>query len=61
MSKTMPFDDLERVYESLAHSIDRVGLDHEAVFLTKLVLTLAHKLADVDAFNDALRIAETDL
>ena len=40
MSKTMPFDDLERVYESLAHSIDRVGLDHEAVFLTKLVLTL---------------------
>jgi hypothetical protein len=53
----MPFEDLEKVYECLAGAIDRAGPDSEALFLTKLALTLGHKLGDAAAFAEAVAIA----
>jgi hypothetical protein len=58
---TMPFEDLEEVYECLAAAIDRAGPDSEALFLTKLALTLGHKLGDAAAFAEAVAIALQDL
>ena len=43
----MPFEHLEQVYEQLAEAIDRAGPANEALFLTKLALTLAHRLGDL--------------
>jgi hypothetical protein len=57
----MPFEDLEKVYECLAEAIDRAGPDSEALFLTKLALTLGHKLGDAAAFQDAVVMALQDL
>jgi len=58
---TMPFEQLEQAYECLAEAIDRTGPASEAVFFTKLVLTLAHQLGDIDLFKDAVAIALQDL
>jgi hypothetical protein len=57
----MPFEELEKVYECLAAAIDRAGPDSEALFLTKLALTLGHKLGDAAAFQDAVAMALQDL
>lgn len=51
---------IEAIYEALAEAIDRAGVENEAVFLTKLALTLGATLNDADAFRDAIRIALTD-
>lgn len=48
---------IEDIYEALAEAIDRAGPENEAVFLTKLALTLGAKLDDADAFREAVRIA----
>ena len=40
---TLPFEDLERVYEQLAAAIDRAGEANEALFLAKLVMVMAHR------------------
>lgn len=40
---TLPFEDLERVYEQLAAAIDRAGQANEALFLAKLVMVMAHR------------------
>jgi Protein of unknown function (DUF2783) len=61
MTPTLPFADLERAYEAIAHAIDRAGPEKEAVFLAKLVLTLAHKMGDIDTFIDAIAIASQNL
>ena len=61
MTPTLPFEDLERVYEAMAHAIDRAGPEREAVFLTKLVLTLAHKMGNIDTIIDAIAIAGQNL
>lgn len=42
----MNFEELEEVYEALAVTIDQVGEQREAHFLTRLVLLLANDLAD---------------
>ena len=47
----------ERLYDTLADAIDRVGPDHEALFLTKLALLLANRLGDAEAVNTALASA----
>jgi hypothetical protein len=54
---TLPFEQLERAYERLATAIDRAGPEHEALFLTKLALTLAHYLGDVETFDRCVAIA----
>lgn len=47
----------ERLYDALAEAIDRVGPEHEALFLTKLALLLANRLGEEDAVNRALAAA----
>ena len=42
-TEPLPFEALEAVYETLASGIDRAGAAHEAVFLAKLALVLAHR------------------
>jgi len=54
----LPFDAMERIYDQLAAAIDRAGPDNEAVFLTKLVLVMAHRAGhtlDVESCIDAAR------
>jgi hypothetical protein len=60
-SVKLPFDDFEIAYSTLAEAIDQAGEKNETVFLTKLVLLLAHEKADVDAFQHAVRSALQDL
>ncbi len=58
---TMPFDDLERAYEMLAQAIDRAGPEHEALFLARLALVLAHRVGRVDVFEQAVDMALEDV
>ena len=39
----LPFPELERIYDELAQAIDQCGPENESVFLSKLVLSLAHE------------------
>ena len=43
MTKTLPFAELERIYDELAQAIDQCGVENESLFLSKLVLCLAHE------------------
>ena len=54
---TMPFEDLESAYETLAVAIDSAGAPREALFLTRLALVLSHELGDIAAFRSAIRTA----
>jgi hypothetical protein len=54
---TMPFEDLESAYETLAVAIDSAGAPREALFLTRLALVLSHELGDITAFKNAIRTA----
>jgi hypothetical protein len=58
---TMPFDDFETAYETLAMAIDQAGPAREALFLTRLALLLGHELGDVTAFRKAIKTALEDL
>lgn len=57
---TLPFEELEEVYEILAHALDRVGEDNHALFLAKLAVTMAHKCNDMNLVRDAVAIAMED-
>jgi hypothetical protein len=57
----MPFEDFETAYEALATAIDSAGPEHEALFLTRLALVLAHELGDITAFTKAIGTALEDL
>lgn len=57
----MSFDTLELVYEAVANAIDRAGPRNDTLMLTKLVILLANKCADLDKFTEALAIAMVDL
>ncbi|MDN3522934.1 DUF2783 domain-containing protein [Halomonas ramblicola] len=62
---TLPFADLERVYERLAEAIDALPEAQESHFLAQLALALAHRVPDVDqvmaAIEEARRgAADTD-
>jgi hypothetical protein len=54
---TMPFEDLESAYETLAVAIDSAGAPREALFLTRLALVLSDELGDIAAFRNAIRTA----
>lgn len=56
-----PPDDLEKMYETLALAIDRVGPQDEALFLAKLALVLARLLGDPVRVAEAVALAEADL
>jgi hypothetical protein len=58
---SLPFDDLESAYEALATGIDAAGEQHEALFLTRLALLLAHEFGDITAFKRAVQTALDDL
>ncbi len=58
MAETLVFQDLERVYDLIAQAIDSVGPENEALFLSKLCLTLAHKIDDVAIIEEAIGIAK---
>ena len=60
-TQPLTFDELEKVYELLAAAIDKAGADKETLLLSKLCLTLAHRLGDFDQVEEALQIALQDL
>ena len=57
----MPFEDLEAAYETLATAIDEAGEQGEALFLTRLVLLLAHEIGDIAVFRKAVAAAREGL
>jgi hypothetical protein len=57
----LPFEDLEQIYDLLAHTIDDVGERDTPVFLSKLVLLLSHRLGDVDLVRSAVEEAKREL
>ncbi|MDI5987488.1 hypothetical protein QLQ85_22110 [Halomonas sp. M4R5S39] len=60
---TLPFADLERVYEHLATTLDALPEAQERLFLAQLALALAHRVPDVAhvmaAIEEARRGTET--
>ena len=58
MAEVLVFQDLERVYDLIAQAIDSVGRENEALFLSKLCLTLAHNVSDVTIIEEAIGIAK---
>jgi len=57
MTNTLPFADLEDVYDLLAQTIDEVGEARESLFLCKLCLQLAHHIDDVSLIETAIATA----
>ena len=53
----MPSADFETAYETLATAIDQAGPEHEALFLTRLVLVLGNELGDIGVFQSAIKTA----
>lgn len=58
---TLDFPGLERVYDLLANTIDDVGQDNEALFLSKLCLLLAHEIPDISKIEAAIAVASLDI
>lgn len=58
---TLPFEDLERVYEQLAAAIDRAGEANEALFLAKLVMVMAHRAGEGLDFDACVTTALENL
>jgi hypothetical protein len=58
---SLPFEDLERLYDRLAAAIDRVGPERESLLLAKLALLLAERLGDYESAVEAVAAAERDL
>ncbi|PRY71143.1 hypothetical protein [Halomonas ventosae] len=54
---TLPFADLEQVYERLASTLDKLPEGEESHFLAQLALALAHRVADVDQVMAAIEEA----
>ncbi|MDX5377215.1 MAG: DUF2783 domain-containing protein [Halomonas sp.] len=54
---TLPFADLERVYETLAETLDTLPESQERLFLAQLALALAHRVADVERVMAAIEEA----
>lgn len=61
MPTPLPFETLEQVYEQLAAALDRAGEANEALFLTKLVMVMAHRAGDVLDFEACVALALGDL
>ena len=56
----MNLADLEKVYETVATSIDAAGSDGAEVFLAKLVLLLAREIGDADRVLTLVAEAQGD-
>jgi hypothetical protein len=54
---TMPFEDFESSYETLATAIDQAGPERETLFLTRLALVLVHEISDITVFRKAVAAA----
>lgn len=54
-------EELERLFDELAESIDAVGPAEEGLFLTKLTFLLAHRLGDASAVHEAIALARKQL
>ncbi|WP_163557833.1 DUF2783 domain-containing protein [Halomonas sp. NO4] len=54
---TLPFADLEQVYERLATTLDELPAAEESHFLAQLALALAHRVPDVDQVMAAIEEA----
>ncbi|UYG03865.1 DUF2783 domain-containing protein [Halomonas sp. LR3S48] len=54
---TLPFTDLERVYEQLAQALDDLPEEQERLFLAQLALALAHRVGDVERVMAAIEEA----
>jgi len=61
MTKGMSEADMEKAYSLVAQAIDSVGENREALFLSKLCLSLAHKLGEVEQVEDAIAVAQQGL
>ena len=61
MNRPLAFNELEQVYDLMARAIDQAGEENEALFLSKLGITLAHRLGDLDAVREAIGIAARGL
>lgn len=59
--KTLHITDLEQTYDQLAMAIDDATPARSELFLTKLVLLLAHELADPPRFEAMVREAQVNL
>jgi hypothetical protein len=51
---TLPFADLERVYEQLAETLDALPEVQERLFLAQLALALAYRVPDIDQVMAAI-------
>jgi len=56
-ARELPLPDLERFYDLLAESIDRAGSARDRIFLVKLVLLLANRVADLTALEGFIETA----
>ncbi|RCV88842.1 DUF2783 domain-containing protein [Billgrantia montanilacus] len=54
---TLPFADLEQVYETLATTLDALSKEQERLFLAQLALALAHRVPDVALVREAIEEA----
>ncbi|WP_104205355.1 hypothetical protein [Billgrantia saliphila] len=54
---TLPFADLERVYERLAETLDALPEAQERLFLAQLALALSHRVENVDRVMAAIEEA----
>lgn len=54
---TLPFADLERVYEHLAETLDVLPEEQERLFLAQLALALAHRVGDIEQVMSAVEEA----
>jgi hypothetical protein len=54
-------EQLELSYERLAAAIDQAGSKQELLFLTKLALTLAHRIGEPDIVAECIAVALKDL
>lgn len=54
---TLPFADLERVYDHLADTLDSLPEAQERLFLAQLALALAHRVGDVEPVMAAIEEA----
>ncbi|MEQ5800524.1 hypothetical protein [Halomonas sp. H10-9-1] len=55
---TLPFADLEQVYERLANTLDELPESEERHFLAQLALALANRVADVGQVMAAIEEAQ---
>lgn len=60
-SATLSIGGLESVYDQLATAIDDVGAEKSELFLVKLALLAANRLADEKLFGELVRAAQQDL